>query len=148
MVDPSIFCRRKDTVLIRHFTMSTPSQPRGTKRSFDTLIHVMDRWLKQEVDALSLKILQVQAENKRLKRRNGLLEMHREQATTVIRELRQESDFRQLLIHEIFNNHPEVHEEYTVQFRAEEELDPEATEEDSDWTEFDQDELVEPGENA
>lgn len=138
-----MFYRRLDTILIRHFTMSTPSQPRGTKRSCDDLIHVMDSWLKQEVDALSKKILLVQAENKRLKRKNHLLELHRQTATTVIRELRQESDFRQLLIHEIFNNHPEVHEEYTIPFVAEEEIDEEATEEDSDWTEFDRDEIIE-----
>ena len=100
--------------------MSTPPQPRGTKRSFDDLVHVMDSWLKQEVDALSRKILEVQAENKRLKRKNGLLEMHRQQSTVVIRELRQESDFRQALIHEIFNNHPEVHEEYVLPMLADE----------------------------
>lgn len=136
IVKASIFCRRLDTILIRHFTMSTPSQPRGTKRSCDDLIHVMDSWLKQEVDALSKKILLCQAENKRLKRKNGLLEMHRQQSTVVIRELRQESDFRQALIHEIFNNHPEVHEEYVLPMLADEiaeGLDDEETEEETEW---------------
>lgn len=88
------------------------------------------------MDALSKKILLCQAENKRLKRKNGLLEMHRQQATVVIRELRQESDFRQALIHEIFNNHPEVHEEYVLPMLADEiaeGLDDEETEEETEW---------------
>lgn len=123
--------------------MSTPSQPRGTKRSCDDLIHVMDSWLKQEVDALSEKILLCQAENKRLKRKNALLEMHRQQSTVVIRELRQESDFRQALIHEIFNNHPEVHEEYVLPMLADEIAEGLETETETEW---EQDE-IEPGES-
>jgi hypothetical protein len=95
----------------------------------------MDLWFKQEVDALSRKLLEAEAQNKRQHRKIHLLEMHRHQASIVIRELQQESAFRQVMIHEIFDNHPEVHAEYTAPFIAEEEVDPEETESETEWEE-------------
>jgi hypothetical protein len=133
---PSFYIlRHMKVVAIRHFTMSTPPVLKGTKRSYDELVHIMDSWLKQEVDALSKKILLVQAENKRLKHRNQLLEMHRAQSNIVVRELREESEFRQAIIHEIFTNHPEVHNEYVHTLEAVEVLEGETTESETEWEE-------------
>lgn len=94
--------------------MSKTPAPKGTKRSADELIHIMDMFYKQENDALL-------CENRRLKKRLCLFELHHQVATSAIVNLReelraanQESAFRQAIIHEIFVNFPAVHDSYVT----------------------------------
>lgn len=124
--------------------MDHPQQPRGTKRSFDTMIGIMDLWYKQEADAYAKKLLHVEAENKRLMKRMRVKDLVNVQLVSRVRELEQESTYRQLLLHEIFDRWPEVHQAYVAPLEAFDDLP--TTESESEW---EQDDLTfEPGEMA
>lgn len=118
----------------------TAIPPKGTKRTRgDELVQVMNTWYKQENDALHV-------ENRKLKKRQKLLDLRNRVCNDrleVLREqlvaVRQESAFREAIIHEIFANWPEVHEQYTRPLEAEEQLDDEETE-----TEYEEEELDRP----
>lgn len=125
--------------------MNPPQQPRGTKRSYDTLIGIMDLYYKQENDSILIENRRLTALNKRLTKRLTLHQAHARQSNEIITQLRQENDFRQVLIAEILERFPDVHAAYVGQLEAEEVLD-ESTEEESEW---EQDDLTaEPGESS
>lgn len=111
------------STLTSRFAMADQPKLRGTKRSYDELVSVMDLWYKQESDAQALKILHVQAENKRLRRKNHLFNMTNATLLTRLRDVEQTAVFRQLMIEEIFQLFPQVHEHYTAAVETEEELE-------------------------
>ena len=124
--------------------MNPPQQPRGTKRSYDTLIGIMDLFYKQENDALLIENRRLLALEKRSKKRLILYQAHARQSNEIITQLRQENDFRQVMIQEILERFPDVRAAYVGDFIADEVLD-EDTEEESEW---EMDNLVaEPGES-
>lgn len=109
----------------------------GTKRSRDELLHVMDLWYKQEVDALSKDIMEVKVCNKRLRRnafcwkRNheiATLDLNRTQRELVIA---QEHVFTlQNILREVFERHPRVQDEYIQELETQEDL---SETESEDW---------------
>lgn len=93
--------------------------PRGSKRSLEALEHVMDNWYKQENDAYAKKLLQLQAENKRLRRASFAwkrnYELTQQQYFRASRERNEQATqvrTLQNLIREIFDGHPHIEGEY------------------------------------
>ena len=125
--------------------MDHPQQPRGTKRSYDTLIGIMDLFYKQENDAMMIENRRLVAMNKKLTKRLTLHQAHARQSNEIITQMRQDLDFQRVMIAEILDRFPDVHAAYVGNLQAEEELD-ESTEEETEW---EQDDLTaEPGESS
>lgn len=94
----------------------------GSKRARDTTIQIMDLWYKQEVDDLSKEILETKAENKRLRRRYMLQHQVNSTLRSRLYQTEQTSTFRQLMIEEIFELFPAVHDHYAGNMTTEEEI--------------------------
>lgn len=112
---------------------STMSQPRGTKRSFDELVHVMDQWYKQENDALSAQVLEQRGELKRLRRtvlvqtRNvDILRQHSQRNFNRATHLENQVRMLQNTLLEIFRHHPQIEGEYLWGLDTEEEILPDS----------------------
>lgn len=112
--------------LIHQFAMAESKRPAkglsGSKRARDTTIQIMDLWYKQEVDDLSKEILETKVENKRLRRRYMLQHQVNSTLRSRLYQTEQTSTFRQLMIEEIFELFPAVHEHYTTNLTTEEEI--------------------------
>ena len=114
--------------------MADQPKMRGTKRSYDELVHVMDIWYKQEADAQAIQIHQVRAENRRLRRKVHLVGLTNATLLTRLRDTEQTATFRQLMIEEIFQLFPAVHDHYTAALETEEEIIDETESENEDVT--------------
>ena len=130
---PSGFTVCPMAVLTFQFAMAAP---RGTKRSYDELVQVMDQWYKQENDALSAQHWEDKREVKRLKRlvhvqtRNvEILREHSQRNFDEAHRLREQVHMLQRTLLEIFRNNPNIEGEYLWGLETEEEIFPDSEEE-------------------
>lgn len=114
------FCRQEYEEVIIELKMAV-QQPRGTKRSYDQLIGVMDLYYKQENDALLVQNRGLMADNKKHKKTVTVLRrLHAWQEDHIAR-LNQEATTRQNMLNLIFETFPEVTDLF-VNLETEEEV--------------------------